>query len=162
MQSGEGGRLAHRPRSGPLVTANASRFGMSPGEPPVLDQPRGGTGDQPELVADLVQPVDVRDQVDVRIQQSNVLPIRPSGSGITHLVGLLASDLVVPLVIGDATSLTETGYVGDDVESLLSAAPGEARRLPSTPIADSDSISGVSRIPSKPSNASNISFGSSR
>ena len=57
---------------------------------------------------------------NVRIQKSNILPIGPSGSGITHLVGLLASFLDIPLVIGDATSLTETGYVGDDVESLLS------------------------------------------
>jgi ATP-dependent protease Clp ATPase subunit len=87
---------------------------MSPGEPPVLDQPRGGTGDRPEFVADVVQPVDVRDQVDVRIQKSNVLPIGPSGSGTTQLFGLLASDLDIPLVIGDATSLTEIGYVGDD------------------------------------------------
>jgi hypothetical protein len=66
----------------------------------------------------------------LRIEKSNILPIGPSGSGITHLVGLLASYLDIPLVIGDATSLTETGYVGDDVESLLSAAPGEASRLP--------------------------------
>jgi ATP-dependent Clp protease ATP-binding subunit ClpX len=56
---------------------------------------------------------------NVRIQKPNILPIGPSGSGITHFVGLLANYLNVPLVIGDATSLTETGYVGDDVESLL-------------------------------------------
>jgi hypothetical protein len=49
---------------------------------------------------------------------------------LTHLFGLLASYHDIPLVIGDATSLTESGYVGDDVESFLSAAPGEARRLP--------------------------------
>ena len=50
----------------------------------------------------------------------NILLIGPSGSGKTHLVKSLASYLNVPLVIGDATSLTEAGYVGDDVESLLS------------------------------------------
>jgi ATP-dependent Clp protease ATP-binding subunit ClpX len=55
---------------------------------------------------------------NMRIQNSNILPIGPSGSGISHLFGLLASYLDIPLVIGDATSLTETGYVGDDVESL--------------------------------------------
>ena len=56
----------------------------------------------------------------VRIEKSNILLIGPSGSGKTHLVKSLASYLNVPLVIGDATSLTEAGYVGDDVEPLLS------------------------------------------
>ena len=56
----------------------------------------------------------------MRIEKSNILLIAPSGSGKTHLVKSLASYLNVPLVIGDATSLTEAGYVGDDVESLLS------------------------------------------
>ncbi len=54
------------------------------------------------------------------MEKSNILMIGPSGSGKTHLVRSLASYLNVPLVIGDATSLTEAGYVGDDVESLLS------------------------------------------
>ena len=57
---------------------------------------------------------------NVRIEKSNILLIGPSGSGKTHLVKSLASYLNVPLVIGDATSLTEAGYVGDEVESLLS------------------------------------------
>src|SRR5271157_2225774 len=57
---------------------------------------------------------------NVRIEKSNILLIGPSGSGKTHLVKSLATYLNVPLVIGDATSLTEAGYVGDDVESLLS------------------------------------------
>ena len=56
---------------------------------------------------------------NVRIEKSNILLIGPSGSGKTHLVKSLASFLNVPLVVGDATSLTEAGYVGDDVESLL-------------------------------------------
>ena len=60
------------------------------------------------------------DLYNVRIEKSNILLIGPSGSGKTHLVKSLASYLNVPLVIGDATSLTEAGYVGDDVESLLS------------------------------------------
>ena len=54
------------------------------------------------------------------VEKSNILLIGPTGSGKTHLVKSLASYLNVPLVIGDATSLTEAGYVGDDVESLLS------------------------------------------
>ena len=57
---------------------------------------------------------------NVRIEKSNILLIGPSGSGKAYLVKSLASYLNVPLVIGDATSLTEAGYVGDDVESLLS------------------------------------------
>ena len=57
---------------------------------------------------------------NVRIEKSNILLIGPSGSGKTHLDKSLASYLNVPLAIGDATSLTEAGYVGDDVESLLS------------------------------------------
>src|SRR5271166_3420010 len=56
----------------------------------------------------------------VVVEKSNILLIGPSGSGKTHLVKSLASYLNVPLVIGGATSLTEAGYVGDDVESLLS------------------------------------------
>src|SRR5271165_491902 len=59
------------------------------------------------------------DLQNVRIEKSNILLIGPSGSGKTLLVKSLASCLNVPLVIGDATSLTEAGYVGDDVESLL-------------------------------------------
>ena len=55
-----------------------------------------------------------------RSAATNILLIGPSGSGKTHLVKSLASYLNVPLVIGDATSLTEAGYVGDDVEPLLS------------------------------------------
>jgi len=65
----------------------------------------------------IVTDADLRDVV---VEKSNILLIGPSGSGKTHLVKSLASYLNVPLAIGDATSLTEAGYVGDDVESLLS------------------------------------------
>ena len=57
---------------------------------------------------------------NVTVEKSNILLIGPSGSGKTYLVKSLASYLNIPVVIGDATSLTEAGYLGDDVESLLS------------------------------------------
>ena len=63
---------------------------------------------------------------NVRIEKSNILLIGRSGSGKTHLVKSLTSYLNVPLAIGDATSLTEAGYVGEDVESLLSRLIQEA------------------------------------
>lgn len=53
------------------------------------------------------------------IEKSNVLLIGPTGSGKTLLAKTIAEYLNVPFVIGDATSLTEAGYVGDDVESLI-------------------------------------------
>lgn len=57
---------------------------------------------------------------DVEIQKSNMLMIGPTGSGKTYLVQTLARILNVPLAITDATSLTEAGYIGDDVESVIS------------------------------------------
>lgn len=57
---------------------------------------------------------------DVDIEKSNMLMIGPTGSGKTYLVKTLARLLNVPLAITDATSLTEAGYIGDDVESVLS------------------------------------------
>ena len=57
---------------------------------------------------------------DVEIEKSNILMIGPTGCGKTHLVKTLAKLLNVPLAIADATSLTEAGYIGDDIESVLS------------------------------------------
>lgn len=57
---------------------------------------------------------------DIEIEKSNMLMIGPTGSGKTYLVKTLAKLLNVPLAITDATSLTEAGYIGDDVESVLS------------------------------------------
>lgn len=57
---------------------------------------------------------------DIEIEKSNMLMIGPTGSGKTYLVKTLARLLDVPLVIADATSLTEAGYIGDDIESVLS------------------------------------------
>ena len=56
---------------------------------------------------------------DVEIQKSNVLLIGPTGSGKTYLAQTLAKMLNVPFAIADATSLTEAGYVGEDVETIL-------------------------------------------
>ncbi len=56
---------------------------------------------------------------DVELQKSNVLFIGPTGSGKTLLAQTLAKMLEVPFAIADATSLTEAGYVGEDVENIL-------------------------------------------
>ena len=57
---------------------------------------------------------------DIEIEKSNMLMIGPTGSGKTYLVKTLAKILDVPLAIADATSLTEAGYIGDDIESVVS------------------------------------------
>ncbi len=57
---------------------------------------------------------------DVEIEKSNVLLIGPTGCGKTYLVKTLAKLLDVPLAITDATTLTEAGYIGDDIESVVS------------------------------------------
>lgn len=57
---------------------------------------------------------------DVQIEKSNMLLLGPTGSGKTFMVKTLAHLLQVPLAITDATALTEAGYIGDDVESVIS------------------------------------------
>jgi len=68
---------------------------------------------------------------DLEISKGNVLIIGPTGSGKTLLAKTVAKYLNVPFVVADATSLTEAGYVGDDVESMISmlvnAAGGDAK-----------------------------------
>ena len=56
----------------------------------------------------------------VELEKSNMLMIGPTGSGKTYMVKTLARILNVPLAIADATSLTEAGYIGDDIESVVS------------------------------------------
>lgn len=69
---------------------------------------------------------------DIEIEKSNMLMIGPTGSGKTYLVRTIARMLEVPLAIADATSLTEAGYIGDDIESviskLLDAAGGNVKK----------------------------------
>jgi ATP-dependent Clp protease ATP-binding subunit ClpX len=57
---------------------------------------------------------------EIEIEKSNMLMLGPTGSGKTYLVKTLARILDVPLAITDATSLTEAGYIGDDIESVVS------------------------------------------
>ncbi len=59
------------------------------------------------------------DDSDVELQKSNILLIGPTGSGKTLLAQTLAKTLEVPFAIADATSLTEAGYVGEDVENII-------------------------------------------
>ncbi len=69
---------------------------------------------------------------EIEIEKSNMLMIGPTGCGKTYLVKTLARLLDVPLAIADATSLTEAGYIGDDIESvvskLLAAADNDVER----------------------------------
>ena len=69
---------------------------------------------------------------EIEIDKSNMLMIGPTGCGKTYLVKTLAKLLDVPLAIADATSLTEAGYIGDDIESvvskLLAAADNDVER----------------------------------
>lgn len=72
---------------------------------------------------------------DIEIEKSNMLMIGPTGCGKTYLVKTLARILDVPLAIADATSLTEAGYIGDDIESvitkLLAAADNDVEKAES-------------------------------
>ena len=62
---------------------------------------------------------DSKKKDDVELQKSNILMLGPTGSGKTYLAQTLAKMLNVPFAIADATSLTEAGYVGEDVENIL-------------------------------------------
>ena len=72
------------------------------------------------------------DENDVEIQKSNILLVGPTGCGKTLLASTLAKILNVPFAIADATTLTEAGYVGEDVENILlkliQAADGDIER----------------------------------
>ena len=75
---------------------------------------------------------DIEEDNEVELEKSNILLLGPTGCGKTYLVKTLARLLNVPLAIADATSLTEAGYIGDDIESvvtkLLAAADNDVNR----------------------------------
>ena len=60
-----------------------------------------------------------RDLDDIELQKSNIIMVGPTGSGKTYLAQTLAKIINVPFALADATTLTEAGYVGEDVETIL-------------------------------------------
>jgi len=78
-----------------------------------------GFCEAPDINSILTDPELGRDIEDCELDKSNILLLGPTGSGKTHLVKTLARIINVPLVIADATCLTQAGYVGEDVESIL-------------------------------------------
>ncbi len=100
------------------------------------------------------------DTQDVEIQKSNILMIGPTGSGKTLIARTLAKMLDVPLAIADATSLTEAGYVGEDVENvllkLIQAADGDIKRA-ETGIVFIDEIDKIARKSENPSITRDVS-----
>jgi ATP-dependent Clp protease ATP-binding subunit ClpX len=73
----------------------------------------------PPAAADAEAPVTADPHGDVEIEKSNILMMGPTGSGKTLLARTLAEILDVPFAIADATTLTEAGYVGEDVENII-------------------------------------------
>jgi ATP-dependent Clp protease ATP-binding subunit ClpX len=67
-------------------------------------------------------------QSDIELAKSNILLIGPTGSGKTLLAQTLARILVVPFAMADATSLTEAGYVGEDVENIIRRFKSEVQQ----------------------------------
>ena len=97
---------------------------------------------------------------DVEIEKSNILLIGPTGTGKTLLAQTLAKLLNVPFAIGDATSLTEAGYVGEDVENILLRlirnADGDTKRA-ETGIIYIDEIDKITRKSENPSITRDVS-----
>ena len=92
---------------------------------------------------------------DVELDKSNILLIGPTGSGKTLLAQTLARMLDVPFAIADATTLTEAGYVGEDVENILAAAAaGRRLRRERAPSGASSTSTRSTRSPARADNPS--------
>lgn len=100
------------------------------------------------------------DGEDVEIAKSNILLVGPTGSGKTYLAQTLAKKLNVPFTVADATSLTEAGYVGEDVENILlkliQAADGDVQKAQHG-IIYIDEIDKISRKADNPSITRDVS-----
>lgn len=100
------------------------------------------------------------DGEDVEIAKSNILLVGPTGSGKTYLAQTLAKKLNVPFAVADATSLTEAGYVGEDVENILlkliQAADGDIEKAQKG-IIYIDEIDKISRKADNPSITRDVS-----
>eukprot|EP00529_Nitzschia_sp_RCC80_P009625 CAMPEP_0113488912 /NCGR_PEP_ID=MMETSP0014_2-20120614/26261_1 /TAXON_ID=2857 /ORGANISM="Nitzschia sp." /LENGTH=791 /DNA_ID=CAMNT_0000382639 /DNA_START=181 /DNA_END=2554 /DNA_ORIENTATION=+ /assembly_acc=CAM_ASM_000159 len=100
-----------------LSELNLTQFGRSPvSSSEEQTKSPGMEGSDINSITDDAFGTDVE---DCEIDKSNIFMLGPTGSGKTHLVKTLAKLIDVPLVIADATCLTQAGYVGEDVESIL-------------------------------------------
>jgi ATP-dependent Clp protease ATP-binding subunit ClpX len=113
--------------TGGLADLNLAQYGTAPVNANASSASQGVSHSSPppspfceapdiNSIADVNFGTDVE---DVEIDKSNIMLLGPTGSGKTHLVKTLARMIDVPLVIADATCLTQAGYVGEDVESIL-------------------------------------------